>query len=155
VLLIAMVDRLGKDSGMATAFVQGFGLTAGAMASTHNAICENIAIVGTNAADMAFAAETVTRIGGGQVIVRDGVVLAALPMPVLGLFSDQSAEKVLEARQQIKAAARNLGCSLDDPLLKLEFSFAAAEFPLLRMSEEGLMRTRPRERVTVVLEDAE
>jgi adenine deaminase len=154
VLLIAMVDRLGKGSGMATAFVQGFGLKAGAIASTHNAICENIALVGTNAADMVFAAETVMRIGGGQVVVRDGMVLAALPMRVLGLFSDRPAEEVMAGRQQIKAAARDLGCRLGDPLLKLEFSFAAAEFPLLRMSEEGLLRTHPRERVTVILEDA-
>jgi hypothetical protein len=36
----------------------------------------------------------------------------------------------------------------------LEFAFAAAEFPHLRMSEEGLIRTKPRERVSVELEDA-
>lgn len=87
--MIAMVDRLNKNSGMATAFVHGFGLKAGAMASTHNAVCENLAIVGMNGADMAFAAEKLREMGGGQVIVRNGEVIAAFPMPVLGLFSDR------------------------------------------------------------------
>ena len=85
VAMIAMVDRLNKNSGMATAFVHGFGLKAGAMASTHNAVCENLAIVGMNGADMAFAAEKLREMGGGQVIVRNGEVIGAFPMPVLGL----------------------------------------------------------------------
>jgi adenine deaminase len=44
--LLATVDRLDKHSGMAVAFAHGFGLKSGVMASTHNAVCENLAIVG-------------------------------------------------------------------------------------------------------------
>jgi adenine deaminase len=154
VAMIAMVDRLDKKSGMATAFVHGFGLKAGAMASTHNAICENLAIVGTNAADMTLATEKLCEMGGGQVIVRDGEVVAAFPMPVLGLFSDRPFPEVLAKRMEIAEAARALGCSVSDPLLKLEFAFAAAEFPHLRMSEEGLLRTSPRERVALEVNDS-
>ena len=149
VAMIAMVDRLDKKSGMATAFVHGFGLKAGAMASTHNAVCENLAIVGMNGADMAFAAEKLREMGGGQVIVRGGEVIAAFPMPVLGLFSDRPFAEVLAKRREIAEAARTIGCNINDPLLKLEFAFAAAEFPHLRMSEEGLLRTNPRERVAL------
>ena len=155
VAMISMVDRLDKHSGMAVAFVHGFGLTAGALASTHNAVCENLAIVGTNSADMAFAARTLRDIGGGQVAVRDGAVVAVFPMPVLGLFSDRPYAEVLAKRDEMQAAASALGCTLVDPFLKLEFAFAAAEFPHLRMSEEGLLRTNPRERVALEVEDAE
>jgi adenine deaminase len=154
VAMTCMVDRLGKDSGMAVAFIKGFGLQAGAIGSTHNAVCENMALVGTNGADMAFAAEQLQRMGGGQVVVRDGKVLAAFPMRVLGLFSDRPYEEVLESRRAIQAAADLLGCTLKDPLLKLEFSYACAEFPLLRMSEEGLFRTDTRARQTVELDIA-
>ena len=35
-------------------------------------------------------------------------------------------------------------------LLKLEFSYACAEFPLLRMSEEGLFRTDTKQHLSVV-----
>ncbi len=149
VAMTAMVDRLGKGSGMSVAFIKGFGLTAGAIGSTHNAVCENLALVGTNGADMAFAANQLRRMGGGQVVVRDGQVLAAFPMPVLGLFSDRPYEEVLASRLDIQAAADALGCTLNDPLLKLEFSYACAEFPLLRMSEEGLFRTDTKERLGV------
>jgi adenine deaminase len=150
VAMTAMIDRLGKGSGMSVAFIKGFRLKAGALASTHNAVCENLAIVGTNGADMAFAADELRRMGGGQIVVRDGKVLAAFRMSVLGLFSDQPYEEVLERRREIQAAAESLGCTLNDPLLKLEFSFACAEFPLLRMSEEGLFRTDTKEHLSVV-----
>jgi adenine deaminase len=135
---------------MSVAFIKGFRLEAGAIASTHNAVCENVAIVGTNGADMAFAASELRRMGGGQIVVRDGKVLAAFRMPILGLFSDQPYEDVLERRREIQAAAESLGCTLNDPLLKLEFSYACAEFPLLRMSEEGLFRTDTKEHLSVV-----
>jgi adenine deaminase len=150
VAMTAMIDRLGKGSGMSVAFIKGFRLKAGALASTHNAVCENLAIAGTNGADMAFAADELRRMGGGQIVVRDGKVLAAFRMPVLGLFSDQPYEEVLERRREIQAAAESLGCTLNDPLLKLEFSYACAEFPLLRMSEEGLFRTDTKEHLSVV-----
>jgi adenine deaminase len=152
VALLAMVDRLDKHSGMAVAFAHGFGLKSGAMASTHNAVCENLAIVGTNAADMVHAVNALQEIGGGQIVVRDGETLAVFPMPVLGLFSDRPYTEVLAKREEMQNAANSLGCSLIDPFLKLEFAFAAAEFPHLRMSEEGLIRTKPRERLSVELE---
>ena len=81
--------------------------------------------------------------GGGQVIVRNGEVIAAFPMPVLGLFSDRPFSEVLTKRKEIAEAARAIGCNINDPLLKLEFAFAAAEFPHLRMSEEGLCARAP------------
>ena len=87
---------------------------------------------------------------GGQVVVRDGKVLAAFRMPILGLFSDQPYEEVLERRREIQAGAESLGCTLNDPLLKLEFSYACAEFPLLRMSEQGLFRTDTKEHLSVI-----
>lgn len=75
-------------------------------------------------------------------------------MPVLGLFSDQPYEDVLASRREIQSAAEQLGCTLGDPLLKLEFSYACAEFPLLRMSEEGLFRTDTGQRLSVVVAPA-
>ena len=39
--MIAMVDRLDKNFRHGDGLRHGFGLKAGAMASTHNAICEN------------------------------------------------------------------------------------------------------------------
>ncbi len=149
VAMTAMVDRLGKGSGMSVAFIKGFQLKKGAIASTHNAVCENLAIVGMNGADMAFAADELRRMGGGQIVVCDGKVLAAFRMPILGLFSDQPYEDVMVRRREIQAAAESLGCTLQDPLLKLEFSYACAEFPLLRMSEEGLFRTDTKKHLAV------
>ena len=70
ILLLAMVDRLGKGTGIGLGFVTGFKLRNGAFASTANAVCENIVIVGTNPADMAVAANHLAAIGGGKVAVE-------------------------------------------------------------------------------------
>ena len=126
--MIAMVDRLNKNSGVATAFVHGFGLKAGAMASTHNAVCENSAIVGMNGADMAFAEEKLREMGGGQVIVRNGEVIAAFPMPMLGLsptglsrrFSPNARKS--PRRRAPSAATSTIRCSsLSSPSRPREF----------------------------------
>ena len=74
VLLLAMIDRFGKGTGTGLGFVQGFRLRDGAIASTANAVCENIVIVGTNPTDMAVAANHLASLGGGKVVVRGGKV---------------------------------------------------------------------------------
>ena len=61
-----MIDRFGKGTGIGLGFVQGFGLRAGAIASTANAVCENIVIVGTNPTDMAVAANHLADARRGQ-----------------------------------------------------------------------------------------
>ncbi len=116
------------------------------------ALCTDVLLPETllnGGVDMAFAADEPRRMGGGQIVVCDGKVLAAFRMPILGLFSDQPYEDVMVRRREIQAAAESLGCTLQDPLLKLEFSYACAEFPLLRMSEEGLFRTDTKKHLAV------
>ena len=93
ILLLAMVDRLGKGTGIGLGFVTGFKLRNGAFASTANAVCENIVIVGTNPADMAVAANHLTAIGGGKVAVENGEVVASVGLPLLGLHAEEPLEK--------------------------------------------------------------
>ena len=81
--------------------------------------------------------------------MRDGRVIAPSRCRCSAFFSDRPFSEVLAKRKEIAEAARAVGCNINDPMLKLEFAFAAAEFPHLRMSEEGLLRTNPRERVAL------
>ncbi len=140
VLPLAMVDRFGKGTGIGLGFVQGFKLKDGAIASSVNAVCENLVAVGTNAADMAIAMNYLVQIGGGKVVVRRGKPIAVVELPLLGLISEDPLAVVLEKFNKAFAAIAELGCDLASPFSQLEFSFACGEIGELKLSEEGLIR---------------
>ena len=84
---IAVIERHGKNGGMACGLVRGFGLQHGAIASTVCHDHHNIAVVGVDYADLALAANRLGEIEGGFVVVAEGAVRAELPLPLAGLMS--------------------------------------------------------------------
>ena len=137
-LRIAVIERHGKNGNIATGFVRGFGLKAGAIASTVCHDHHNIACVGASYADMALAANRLSAIEGGFVVVRDGQVLAELALPVAGLMSLEPFETVRDRLVDLRAAARGLGVVLDEPFLQLAF-LALPVIPALKITDRGLV----------------
>lgn len=87
VLKVAMWDRYGRWPEPAVAFMQGYELKRGAIATSYNPFYNNVMSLGTNDADMALAANTVDELGGGFVAVAGGEVLGAVALPLCGLLS--------------------------------------------------------------------
>ncbi|MEM9392723.1 MAG: adenine deaminase [Pseudomonadota bacterium] len=135
---IAVVERHGKNGNVATGFVRGFNLTAGAIASTVCHDHHNIACVGTDYADMARAANRLSEIEGGFVVARDGKVLAELPLPIAGLMSDAPFEQVRDDLIALRDAARSLGVTLAEPFLQLAF-LALPVIPALKITDRGMV----------------
>jgi adenine deaminase len=67
-----VIERHGKNGNIATGFVRGFGMTAGAIASTVCHDHHNIACVGVDYEDMAVATGRLGEIEGGFVVAREG-----------------------------------------------------------------------------------
>ena len=135
---IAVIERHGRNGNIATGFVRGFGLQAGAIASTVCHDHHNIAVVGADYADMALAANRLGQIEGGFVVVRDGQVLAELALPVAGLMSLEPFEVVRDHLTALRAAARSLGVTLEEPFLQLAF-LALPVIPALKITDRGLV----------------
>ena len=135
---IAVIERHGKNGNIATGFVRGFGMQAGAIASTVCHDHHNIAVVGADYADMALAANRLSAIEGGFVVVRDGAVLAELPLPVAGLMSEHPFEVVHTRLIALRAAARSLGVTLEEPFLQLAF-LALPVIPALKITDRGMV----------------
>lgn len=135
---IAVVERHGKNGNIATGFVRGFGLQAGAIASTVCHDHHNIACVGIDYADMAVAANRLGQIEGGFVVVRDGQVLAELALPVAGLMSLEPFEDVRARLVDLRAAAKSLGVELEEPFLQLAF-LALPVIPALKITDRGMV----------------
>jgi adenine deaminase len=135
---IAVIERHGVNGNRATGFVKGFGLQRGAIGSTVCHDHHNIAVVGADYGDMALAANRLVEIEGGFVVVEGGRVLVELPLPVAGLMSLGSFEKVREELVRLRAAARSLGVVLEEPFLQLAF-LALPVIPHLKITDFGMV----------------
>jgi adenine deaminase len=135
---VAVVERHGKNGNVAVGLIRGFGLKNGAIASTVAHDSHNLIIVGLSAGDMELAARTVAETGGGLAVVSGGKVLAALPLPLAGLISDQAAHMVAEQHTELHRAARKLGCTLPSPFMTLSF-LALPVIPELKITDMGLV----------------
>ncbi len=135
---ISVIERHGKNGNIATGFVRGFGLQHGAIATTVCHDHHNIAVVGIDHNDMLVAAERLSQIQGGFVVVKSGCVIAELPLPIAGLMSDQPFEHVRERLVDLRKAAKDLGVTLDEPFLQLAF-LALPVIPALKITDHGMI----------------
>jgi adenine deaminase len=135
---IAVVERHGVNGNIATGFVKGFGLQRGAIASTVCHDHHNIAVVGADYDDMAMAANRLGQIEGGFVVVEGGRVMAELALPVAGLMSLEPFEVVRDTLIGLRAAARSLGVTLEEPFLQLAF-LCLPVIPHLKITDHGMV----------------
>jgi adenine deaminase len=138
VLYVTVVERFGKTSHHPVAFISGFGLREGAMASSASPDDNNILCIGTNPADISEAVNRVAGAGGGQVVVRGGEVMAWLPLPVGGIVADLSPEEMAVAEAKLDDAARQLGCTFASPFMYMIFLSVTA-IPDYAMTDLGLI----------------
>jgi adenine deaminase len=151
-LKIAAIERV-RGSGMTgVAIVHGFGLRAGALATTFNAQQENIVVVGTDDEDMAMAANVLATCGGGFVAVEGGQVRALLELPLFGLLSDRPYREVAETLRAVNAAAAALGCDFPTPFPTLGFVGLPVDIGHLKICPEGLVDVWKREVVPILVD---
>ena len=135
---IAVVERHRRSGRVGIGLVRGFGLLAGALGSTVAHDAHNIMLAGSDDRDMAAAAARLGEIGGGQVVVRDGRVLAEVPLPLAGLVSLEPRGVVADQVAALEAAARDCGITLQAPFMALSF-LALSVIPELKVTDLGLV----------------
>lgn len=135
---MANIERYGKGLPPALGLVKGLGLRRGALASSVAHDSHNIMVIGTNAADMTLAANTLIEKGGGFVVVDGGEVKALVELPIAGLLSLKSAEEIKDGIARLKTAFRALGVVLDEPFIQMAF-LALPVIPTLKLTDRGLV----------------
>jgi adenine deaminase len=133
-----VVERHHATGNVGKAFIGGFGLKKGALASSIAHDNHNIVVIGANPADMAVAVNRVAAMDGGIAAVEDGSVLAEIPLPVCGLLTDVDAWTLAEERQKVLAVAQNLGCTVPEPFMFLSFITLAA-IPTFAITDKGFI----------------
>ena len=136
---IALVERHKATGKVVNAFVSGFGYNKPcAVASTVAHDSHHMIVIGTNKPDMAEAANILKRVGGGVVVVSEGKQLALVKLPIAGLMSEEQAEIVAAKADQMVAAMRACGCTLNNAYMQHSL-LALVVIPQLRISDLGLV----------------
>ncbi|MGZ8762543.1 MAG: adenine deaminase C-terminal domain-containing protein, partial [Acidimicrobiia bacterium] len=151
---IAVLERHHATGRIGLGWVSGFGLVRGAIASTVAHDAHNCMVVGARGpegpADMAVAVSRLAELGGGQVAVLDGRVLAEVPLPIGGLMSPLPARDVADLAAAVNtAAARDLGVTATAPFMNLSF-LGLSVIPQLRITDKGLVDVDTFELIDVV-----
>ena len=134
-LKIVVVNRY-KPTKPAVAFIKGFGLKRGALASSVAHDSHNIVAVGATDKDILHAVNLLIEHTGG-VTAYCGTEMIAVPLPVAGLMSNEDGYEVAQAYQNANTLAKRLGSTLYAPFMTLAF-MALLVIPELKLSDEGL-----------------
>ena len=138
ILKIAVVERHRATGHIGLGYIHGYGLKAGAVATSISHDSHNLIIVGADENDMALAGNCVAQMQGGIAVVCDGRIVASVALPVAGLMSDQSLEDINAQLEQAKRAAFDLGvCENVDPFMTLSF-MSLTVIPTLRITTRGV-----------------
>ncbi|MFZ3101712.1 MAG: adenine deaminase C-terminal domain-containing protein [Desulfitobacteriaceae bacterium] len=132
-LSIISVNR----NSLITSFLTGTGLINGAIAATIGIGRNLLTILGTCEEDMARAGNRLYEIGGGIVVLAGGQVRAECALAIGGIASYRSVRELAGEFSLINKACRDLGCSLEEPILTLHF--LTSELPFVRSTSFGLM----------------
>lgn len=135
ILKLAVINRY-KKAPVALAFINGFGLKEGALASCIAHDSHNIIAVGTNDHDICRAVNAIIENKGGISVAFKGNV-EALPLPVAGIMSPDDGYSIAKKYSELDKKAKQLGTKLHAPFMTLSF-MALLVIPSLKLSDKGL-----------------
>jgi adenine deaminase len=123
ILKLVVVNRYAARAPVAVAFIRGFGLRRGALASSVAHDCHNIVAVGADDASLARAVNWIIRHRGGVCAVGGPAEAdaAILPLPIAGLMATGDGAAVADAYGAVDALAKRLGSTLAAPFMTLSF----------------------------------
>lgn len=151
ILKLAAICRYSKRKQYTVGFIGGTGLKKGAVATSVGHDAHNLSVMGVNDEDMATAANRVIDLKGGLVIAESGKIINELPLPIAGLMSEYSGEKVAKKLGELKDILKNYGCILPDLFMALSF-VQLSVIPELKITTNGLVNVTEGKFVSLFVE---
>ena len=138
ILKIAVIERHHGSNAVGLGFVQGLGLKNGAIGSTVAHDSHNLIVVGTSDMAMMHVITAITEMQGGLAVADNDRVCHTLSLPVAGLMSLSSVEKVSRDLHNLHTALVKIGSISDNPFMLLSF-LALPVIPELKLTDKGLV----------------
>lgn len=151
ILKMAVFERHHGTGRSSVAFVKGFGLTKGAIATSINHDSHNVIVVGANDLAMTAAVNRLRKIDGGIVVTDGSGHFVELRLPLGGLMTAEDPDFVADRLVQLKSLTKELGCKLEEPFLTLSF-LALPVIPELKLTDRGLIDVSKFEMVSVLVD---
>ena len=140
---VAAFDRTYGSGKRAIGFLKNFGPQIGAFASTWSFHENDMIVIGSNEEDMQLAANNLLKFQGGMTVVKNGKILASLPLKMAGIISTDSFEKVSQNFQDVNSTILDSGCKFQNPhLIPLFLPFLA--LPAIRILFSGIVDIKTR-----------
>ncbi|KAG2480447.1 MAG: Adenine deaminase [Nitrosopumilales archaeon] len=140
---VAAFDRTYGSGKRAIGFLKNFGPQIGAFASTWSFHENDMIVIGSNEEDMQLAANNLLKFQGGMTVVKNGEILASLPLKMAGIISTDSFEKVSQNFQDVNSTILDSGCKFQNPhLIPLFLPFLA--LPAIRILFSGIVDIKTR-----------
>jgi adenine deaminase len=136
ILKIVYVNRY-ENGCPQVAFIRGFGLHHGALASSISHDSHNIIAVGTTDEDLTTAINTLIAHHGGLVAVTSQAEVEVLPLPLAGIMSPLPADELAKKYHHICQTALSMGTTLKAPFMTLAF-MSLVVIPNIKIGEKGL-----------------
>ena len=139
ILKIAVIERHHNTGHIGRGYITGLGLKHGAIASSVSHDSHNLIVIGTNDEDMAAAANLIHKAGGGMISVRDGKVLAEMPLPYAGLMTDAEPAAAAERNEKVRQSVYALDVPADiEPFMTMAF-VSLPVIPHIKLTTLGLV----------------
>ena len=139
ILKMTVCERHHGTGHVASCYVKGYGLTRGAVAASIAHDSHNIIACGVSDADIVCAVNRLRGMGGGLCVADGGEIVAELPLPVAGLFTDRPLREVNDALEACKRAAYARGVHEGvDPFMTMSF-MSLPVIPTLRLTTRGVI----------------
>ena len=152
VLKTAVLQRHDRIPRPALGFSQGIGLKKGAVAVSLTWDAGNILVIGTSDREMARAVNRLLDLAGGWVVVGGDRVIAEMPLPIMGLLSEEPLPVLQRQIQDLERSFQKLGSPLERPFLTLQ-TFCFTGLPFLRLTDKGLADIRGKKLVSLFVEN--
>ncbi|WP_035187192.1 adenine deaminase [Alteribacter aurantiacus] len=151
-LLLAVVERHGKNGGIGLGIVKGLGLKQGAIATTIAHDSHNIIAVGTTIEDIVKAVHAIAQDQGGLTVVANDEITSC-PLPCGGLMGNVPVKEAAARLDSLHDALKKTGCTTAfNPFLTLSF-LALPVIPSLKLTDKGLFDMKEMKHIDVQVEE--
>lgn len=150
VLKVAVFERHKRTGTVGKGFTKGFGIKKGALAQTVAHDAHNLLVVGSNEEDMALAANTLIKCGGGLVAVLDGKVLSVVELPIAGIMGDKPINEMSASIEKMERTWAEMGSTLPSPFMTMAL-IPLACLPETRLTNRGLVDCRTFEFIDLIV----
>ncbi len=150
-LLAMVLERHGKNGNIGYGFITGSCLKKGTVAATYFHDHHNLFVAGDNPEDMLLAVRRIQELQGGCLTVKDGRILAELPLPVCGILSDRGVEEAALGLKAVRESLEELGYRHGNPIMSLG-TLGLPVSPALKLTDMGLVDVKKSAVVPLIVE---